>query len=501
MDKKQRWGIVLCFVLGIVFTILFGDFNNSVIAVDDTFTKEASIVEQSVQNKHSAPIKVLKIYNKQELIGVIQDRTELDALLLEVYQTEYEDSFPDVSLSLVDDVYIVEEDSYFSYEDKDEEICAYLQENDLFAVEVNKIIFSNGAIVYVKNLEDFHEARNLYVLNFISKESLDLLTNNIEVPPLQTYGEREISIEVLEKILYSKGYASKDNILMNTSEVVEFLSYGYDTELQYYTVREFDTIEGVGRNSTGLTAQQVVTINLDQLKSVDQVLTPGMELNVTYFQSPLSVHVVKEKMVEEITYPSSAIYVEDPTLREGLQQTDVYEQTGTRDVVYRETYINGVLVEEETEILSSVDTKQPVRAVIRYGTKVIPGIGSGTFRYPVNNPVITCRWWCYYGHNALDLQNRYQRWNAPIYAADRGVITMRSYNGINGYYIWIDHNNGFETYYGHMASPGLFPPGVAVEKGEVIGYVGDTGDTTGPHIHFAIEKNGTRVNPCNYLGC
>ena len=65
--------------------------------------------------------------------------------------------------------------------------------------------------------------------------------------------------------------------------------------MKYYTVVEGDMIDGVGTKN-GLSAQQVVSINSDQLDNVDQLIQPGMVLNVTNFQSPITVRVTKERV-------------------------------------------------------------------------------------------------------------------------------------------------------------------------------------------------------------
>ena len=80
----------------------------------------------------------------------------------------------------------------------------------------------------------------------------------------------------------------------------------------------------------------------------------------------------------------------------------------------------------------------------------IPGVGTGTFRWPVDNPTVTCQWGCYYGHRGTDIANAYDRYG-NLYAADRGVIEVVGYNSVNGNYVIINHNNGYESYYGHMS--------------------------------------------------
>ena len=68
-----------------------------------------------------------------------------------------------------------------------------------------------------------------------------------------------------------------------------------------------------------------------------------------------------------------------------------------------------------------------------------------------------------------------------------------------GYYVKIDHGNGFESVYGHMAEPPYVTAGEAVSKGDVIGPVGSTGMSTGPHVHFIIDYDGVDQDPLTYL--
>lgn len=466
-------------------------------------TPETSILAQRAELT-SQPHKTVKLYASGQLIGVVQDSGKIDQLLQEVYQQEYEADFPDTRLDLGEDVVVSQEVSYYRYENIDDQICDYLREHDLFSIETYQIDFADEndvyATIYVKNLQDFYDARDQYLLNFVSQETLDLISKGQSTPELRTYGSREVSVDILETMTVSRGRASSSNILKDKQEILHYLSYGAnpDVEMQYYTVEEGDLIEGVG-SKNGLSAQQVVSINSDILDNVNQLVQPGTVLNVTYFQSPITVRVVMERVVKEVVYPEEPIYIEDPQLREGRYITDVEARDGSRNAFYEEVWING----ENTggTLVSSIITEQPVREQIRVGTLVIPGIGTGTFRWPVDNPRISCRWGCYTGHRAIDIQNSYNRYG-NLYAADRGTVEEASYHSINGYYVIINHNNGYKTYYGHMNRPAYVSVGENVEKGEVIGQIGRTGKATGPHVHFFIMENGVRRNPCDgFLGC
>ena len=86
----------------------------------------------------------------------------------------------------------------------------------------------------------------------------------------------------------------------------------------------------------------------------------------------------------------------------------------------------------------------------------------------------------------------------PIYAARSGVVTTATYNSSAGYYVSINHGDGFASVYMHLTHY-VVKAGQAVSQGQVIGYMGSTGVSTGSHLHFGISYNGTYVNPANYI--
>ena len=113
-----------------------------------------------------------------------------------------------------------------------------------------------------------------------------------------------------------------------------------------------------------------------------------------------------------------------------------------------------------------------------YGYRVHPITGNYTF------------------HNGVDLAVSQ---GTPIYASRSGYVTTAEYNYAWGYYVTINHMDGFSTLYAHMTHF-IVSPGQYVEQGQTIGYVGSTGYSTGPHLHFTIYYNGSTVNPMEYIG-
>ncbi len=98
-------------------------------------------------------------------------------------------------------------------------------------------------------------------------------------------------------------------------------------------------------------------------------------------------------------------------------------------------------------------------------------------------------------HSGVDLAGPL---NTPIYATCSGVVKAATYNGSAGNYVSIDHMDGFSSTYMHMTR---YVVGVGdwVAAGQLIGYMGSTGASTGSHLHFSVYKNGTAVNPASYV--
>lgn len=86
----------------------------------------------------------------------------------------------------------------------------------------------------------------------------------------------------------------------------------------------------------------------------------------------------------------------------------------------------------------------------------------------------------------------------PIIATRSGTVTTATYASSAGYYVAIDHGDGYSSQYMHMTHY-IVGRGDRVSAGQVIGYVGSTGASTGPHLHFSVLYNGSHVNPANYI--
>ncbi|MCC6704963.1 MAG: peptidoglycan DD-metalloendopeptidase family protein [Thermomicrobiales bacterium] len=151
------------------------------------------------------------------------------------------------------------------------------------------------------------------------------------------------------------------------------------------------------------------------------------------------------------------------------------------------------------------------RAVSTASTAGAAGVATGSMRLPLDNYVVTQEFGCsylgYYSYNSA--------WGCPVHdgldlaaplwtelkASDGGTVTAAGWCDCGlGYYVQIDHGNGISTIYGHMVDQPPVSAGQQVGKGQVIGYIGSTGTSTGPHVHFMMLVNGNAVNPREYAG-
>lgn len=87
-----------------------------------------------------------------------------------------------------------------------------------------------------------------------------------------------------------------------------------------------------------------------------------------------------------------------------------------------------------------------------------------------------------------------------IYAALNGTVSAVGYNNTYGYYVMVSHHSGYQTLYGHMMKAAFVKVGQSVSTVTTLGYVGSTGQSSKPHLHFAVYKNGRSINPSSVLG-
>ncbi len=249
--------------------------------------------------------------------------------------------------------------------------------------------------------------------------------------------------------------------------------------IESYKVQAGDTLARIA-DRYNVSVDSIKWINTDNIKDDDK-LTIGVEIAIP----PVTGVVVKVKKGETI-YSLAKKYKVDAQNIVNYPFND-YTDLDTFALAAGQTLVIPDGVQPEAPNPSFAP---PLIAQAGTGT---PRSGSGQFMWPTQG-VITQRPVSY--HMAVDIAN-----NAlpPILAADSGTVVLRKELKYDyGKHIIIDHGNGYQTLYGHMSEI-YVQVGQNVTKGAVIGKMGSTGRSTGPHLHFEVHKGGVLLNPLNFL--
>ncbi|MBQ5314004.1 MAG: peptidoglycan DD-metalloendopeptidase family protein, partial [Oscillospiraceae bacterium] len=208
--------------------------------------------------------------------------------------------------------------------------------------------------------------------------------------------------------------------------------------------------------------------------------------------------VVREVRDVEVAYKTEQKPNNSMSL--GTTKTVQKGEKGLNKVTVDVTYIDGI-AQSETVIETQV-VKEPVTEIIEVGRYLSNGVilenaGTGAFGWPTGGGVRISRGFAgqYPAHNGVDIAGPY---GTPIYAADSGIVTTAKYtNRGYGVYVIIEHGNGYQTVYGHCSSLAV-SYGQQVKKGQLIAYMGSTGNSTGNHLHFEIKSGNTRYDPYRF---
>ena len=135
-----------------------------------------------------------------------------------------------------------------------------------------------------------------------------------------------------------------------------------------------------------------------------------------------------------------------------------------------------------------------VRKVTTYtGPAPTAASSDGSFMWPAGGYISQGYW---YGHRAVDIANAV---GVAIVASDGGYVGFSGWSDVGyGYLVVVDHGNGYRTYYAHLSNI-FVTEGQVVGAGEIIGAMGSTGNSTGPHLHFEIRYQGYPTNPLIFL--
>ena len=277
--------------------------------------------------------------------------------------------------------------------------------------------------------------------------------------------------------------------IMDEEEALQLIAIGTDEE----RVHEIEK----GENTW--------TIALKYGLEMDDIMkaNPGIEPRKLQIGQKISLIVPKPlvsvktkeyiELVEEIPFETE--YEETDALYKGDKKIIVHGEEGKREIKGYSVKENGV--ETDREIMEEKILSKPKTRVIAEGTKARPAtMATGFFSNPTRGRLTSSfgmRWGR--AHTGIDIASSR---GTSIFAADAGKVSFSGWKGSYGNLVIIDHENGYQTYYAHN-NRNLVKQGERVYKGQKIAEMGSTGRSTGVHLHFEVRKNGTPVNPQNFV--
>ncbi len=261
---------------------------------------------------------------------------------------------------------------------------------------------------------------------------------------------------------------------------------------KYYTVVSGDSPWNIAKKN-GITTNTLYSLNPD---NNFKGLWPGDVLVVGASVPFLQVQYT-EKTTRQVEIPFTRKTEKNNSMTLGTTKVSQKGEVGLKEELVESVYIDGVL-QKETVIQSTV-LKDPVTEITQQGTvwngTVIQG-GNGKLVWPTGGGYVSRGFVGQYpAHNGVDIAGPIGTY---IFAADSGVVTKALYTNVGyGIYCIIEHG-GYQTLYGHCSRL-LVSVGQQVQQGQIIAYMGSTGNSTGPHLHFEVKRGNTRYNPYNWF--
>ena len=336
-------------------------------------------------------------------------------------------------------------------------------------------IYIDGKFVgAVKDKEAVQDALNERILNF----RIDGVIKNVGYK---------------SDVEYTKGMYLSESV-MTEKAAIELLTSSKEKKSVYIAKH----------GDTAVTIAEQYNMKLEKLEELNPDITSncrkGMLVNVIETESYLPIQYVRE--ISPLTYLDyETIEVETSSLNAGTRDVISKGQMGEKISNIEVTYVDGKEYSRKT--ISTKITKQPVVEKIGIGIYAArpdsPNTvltGSGQCGWPVDGGYISDTFISDRNHKGMDIA---APTGTEIYAAADGVVVSAGWNsGGYGYFVQLGHVDGYQTVYGHMSAV-LCVEGQEVSRGQLIGEIGSTGNSTGPHCHFEVRHDGICLDPALFI--
>jgi len=436
---------------------------------------------------------IYRVYVDGKEIGVINNGYELEKWMDDKLYDKVKD-YPDLFVHLNKKVYY-KKDAEYKGVTNNKQVFDYLNKNVQAVVSARALVVNGKELAYAKDENTIRNAleqlKSLYNDKPTARANgvLTASTSNQKVASGQSDslpGDPVVTIK--EEVKTVAKDVSPEKVL-DHEQLLQLLQKG-ELEPKKYIVQSGDTYTSIAKKH-GIKIKELRALN-PQIKN-DRI-KPGDELYVKAFTPQITVVTTLQEEVTE-TIPAPVEVRTDSSMYRGDEKVIASGKDGSRRVKYHIVKENGNVVTKE--VLEEKILTEPVKRIVVRGTKIKSDRGTGSFRMPAYGYISSG--YGYRGrefHKGIDIAGGGQ--GSPIFAADNGRVVRAGWYGGYGNCIIIDHNNGYRTLYGHLHTIKV-KVGQVVTKGQVIGGKGTTGNSTGIHLHFEIIKNGSHVNPMNYL--
>lgn len=293
------------------------------------------------------------------------------------------------------------------------------------------------------------------------------------------------TVEIVEAYLPDEQITSLDTAVDEVTKDKE--------QKTIYEVVSGDTLSGISVK-TGISIDDLIEMN-DILDSANSTIHIGDELTVTVPKPELGVWYDKLSYYEG-TYEADVIYIYNDDWYTTKEVTLQDPSSGYHKAVEKYTYLNGEL--KSTEVIKEEIIVEAVPKIVEKGTKIPP-----TYIWPISSWRITS----YFGYRTATIRGMTSYHQAvdigvpigtSVWASCGGTVVHAGWMSSYGYCVFINHPDGKQTRYAHLSRV-LVSNGQQVVQGQKIALSGNTGVSTGPHLHFEMRYGGRAINPLNYV--
>lgn len=452
------------------------------------------------------PKTYYQVYLNGEILGTIESKTKLDNYI-DKQNKKYKKKLGVDKVYAPNGLEIKKIETYNDNLSTIEDIYKKIENKEPFTVKGYKFTIKgqkeeNDVSIYTLTKKVFNQAVENTIQTFVGKEAYDAYKEDnqdiiSEVGSLieDVYIDDDITIKKVNIPVTEKIYTS-------SASLSKFLVFGTEEEQKKYVVQVGDTIEDVAFNNQ-ISVEEFLISN-PNFSSSKNLLFPGQEVTIGITNPKISV-VMEEYSIkdQEVTYATELTYDENKVV--GDDEVIQSGENGLERITQRTKYVNGVI--SYVDPINKEELKPTINEIVIKGDKYIPTVGSTkNWQWPTNsgytissdytyriNPISGAR----EIHAAIDISGT--GYGSPIYAVTNGVVSESTTRTQDGNYVCINHNNGYYTCYAHMSRRNV-KVGQTVARGQIIGYVGQSGWATGPHLHFEVWigrpwNGGSRINP------